>query len=229
MQIVVIGLGSFGYKLATTLNALGGEVIAIDSNEELIEEIKSQVTQAVCLDATDESALRSVGVADVDTAIVAIAEDVQHSILVTTLLRQIGVTKVVARAVSNIHEKVLTEVGASLVLRIEEQMADYVAKSIIAPDVMKRFSFASGYSLVEIKARSSFIGKRVKDLKIRENFDLGIAALEKRIPDLDESGRSIYRMAVSSPPNPDDTVNRDDVLVVFGMDLAIQKFLEDNI
>lgn len=218
MQIAVIGLGSFGSKLAETLHSLGGEVIAIDKREEITEEHKARVTQAISLDATDERALSAIGMADVDTAVVAIANDMQESILVTALLRQMGVTRIIARAVSNLHEKVLTQVGASEVIRLEEQMGEETAKWIIAPQILKQHTFSSGYSLVEIKPKEAFIGKKISELQIRENYQLGIAAIQKRKLDVDQDGRSQFKINVVSPPNPDDIIEPDDILVLFGLD-----------
>lgn len=228
MQIAVIGLGSFGSKLAETLHALGGEVIAIDQNEELVEDVKSRVSQAVCLDSTDEKSLNAIGMGDFDVAIVAIANDMQASILVTALLRNIGVTKIIARAISNLHEKILYQVGASQVMRIEEQMAEQAARWIISPDILKQYSFASGYSLAEVKPRDFFIGKRIKDLQLREDFNLGIAAIEKRVPAVDKNGKSVFKTEMKSPPEPDDIISRDDILVLVGLDSAITAYTESE-
>lgn len=228
MQIAVIGLGSFGTKLAETLHSLGGEVIAIEKREDLVENIKNRVTQAVCLDATDERALRAIGIADVDTAIVAIATEEQASIMVTALLRQMGVTRIIARATSNLHEKVLLEVGASHVLRIEEMMGEQSAKWIIAPEILKHFSFSPGHSLVEVKAKESFIGKKVKDVGIREKYQLGIAAIHKRSPDVDEEGKSIFKTIIECPPDPKTVITKDDVLVLVGPDAAIHDFTQEE-
>lgn len=228
MQIAVIGLGSFGSKLATTLHTLHGEVIAIDKQEDLVEAIKGHVSQAVQLDATNERSLRALGMADVDVAVVAIANEMEESIMVTTLLRQMGVTKIIARALSNLHEKVLYEVGASQVIRLEEQMAEQSAKWIIAPQILKQHTFAQGYSLIEVRAKERFIGKKVVHLNVREDYDLGIAAIQKRTPDVDEGGRSIFQTTVKSPPDPEDTISRDDILVLFGKDSAILKFTQED-
>lgn len=224
MQIAIIGLGSYGSKLAIELHKLGGEVIAIDNREELVEDLKNKVSQAVCLDATDERALRAIGMADFDVAVVALGNDTQSSIMVTTLLRNMGVTMIIARALSNLHEKILYEVGASQVIRIEEQMAEQSARWIIAPQILKQYSFASGYSLAEVKPIDSFIGKRIKDLDIRNKYNLGIAAVEKRIPDVDENGKSILKTDVKSPPDPNEIISRDDILVLVGLDSAIIEY-----
>ena len=224
MQIAIIGLGNFGLKLAETLHNLGGEVIVIDKDEELVEEAKKSVNQAVCLDATDEKALRAIGIPDVDTAVVAMATSMEASIFVTTLLRQMGVSRIIARALSNLHEKVLLQVGASQVIRIEEEMGEQVAKWVIAHDILNHHSFGKGFSLVETKPREIFIGKKIVEIGFETNFKLGLAALHKRTPEVDNEGRSIFKTKVLSPVNPDEFVGRDDILVLCGLDENIEKF-----
>lgn len=225
MQIAVIGLGNFGAKLAESLHALGGEVIAVDSAEETVEGIKDRVSQAVCLDATDERALRAVGIAEVDAAVVAMT-DVQASILAATLLKQIGITRIIARATSGVHERILREVGATQILRVEEQMAEQSAKWIIAPDILQHFTFSSGYSLVEVRPREEFLGQEVRNLGLREKYNLSLAALIKRHPTVDEEGNSGFKLEIRCPPDPDDRIERDDVLVLVGSDASLLQFTE---
>lgn len=221
VQIAIIGLGNFGSRLATTLHDLGGDVVAIDKNENIVENIKEHVSEAITLDATDESTLRDLGIAEVDAAVVAIGSNIEENIMVTTLLRRLGVTRVIARAMSNLHEKILEEVGASKIVRIEEQMGEQIARWLIAPHVLQRVRFASGYSLVELKPKKEFIGKTIEDLQLRQKYQVNIAALQKRILSLDEDGKSIYRIDTKSPPDPDDIVGENDILVLVGMDSAI--------
>lgn len=221
VQIAVIGLGNYGYKLATSLHDLGGEVIAIDRDENIINSIKDHVSEAVSLDATDENSLRDVGISEVDAAVVAIGTHVEENIMITTLLRRMGVTKVIGRATSNLHEKILEEVGASKIIRIEEQMGEQVARWLIAPHILQEVKFASGYSLVEMKPRKEFVGKTIEELQFRQKYQVNIAALQKRVRTIDEDGKSTYRVDTKSPPDPEDIVNDNDIMVLVGMDSAI--------
>lgn len=221
VQIAVIGLGDFGYRLATTIYDLGGEVIGIDIKEALVEEIKDHVSEAITMDSTDEAALRDIGIAEVDAAVVAIGTNIQENIMTTTLLRRLGVTKVVSRAMSSLHAKILEEVGASRVIRIEEQMGEQIAQWLTAPHVLQHVRFASGYSLVELKPKKEFIGKTIRELKLRQNYQVNIAALQKKIMSIDDDGKSIFHIETHSPPDPDDVVEENDILVLVGMDTAI--------
>ena len=221
VQIAVIGLGNFGFKLAKSLHDLGADVIAIDRKEDVIESIKDSVSQAIQMDATNENALRDIGISEVDAGVVAMGSNIEENIMVTTLLRRMGVTRIISRAMTNLHEKILEEVGASKIIRIEEQMGDQVARWLVAPHVLQQVKFASGYSLVELKPLKEFIGKTVSELNFREEYKVNIAALQKRMLSIDEDGKSIYKIETRSPPNPDDIVSEDDILVLVGMDSAI--------
>jgi trk system potassium uptake protein TrkA len=133
MLVAVIGLGIFGSKTATKLFEQKADVIAIDKDPILVDKIKDKVTRAVCLDVTDEKALRAEDISDVDAAIVAIGDNAEMSILAVATLRKLGVGRVISRAKDNLHEHVLREVGASEIIRIEEEMGELVASKIISP------------------------------------------------------------------------------------------------
>ena len=225
MQFAVIGLGDFGFQVAETIAQNGGEVIGIDINEATIEQIKDKISQAVVADATQEKALRSIGVPDVDAAVVTLG-DMDASIMATVLLRRIGVSKIVARALSSIHERVLKEVGASRIINIEHQMADQVAKGLLAPHVLQHIDFPGGYSLVEIKTNKDLTNRTIRELEFRERFSLNIVAIQKRIPAVDDSGKSFLKEVTNTQPQPDDIIADGDILVLVGGSEKIDAFLE---
>ena len=140
--------------------------------------------------------MRSVNISDVDSAIVAIGDDIETSILAVAMLRKLGVGRVVARATSSLHEHVLKEIGASEIIKVEEEMGEIVASKIIAPHVLQRYNFAAGYSLVEIKLGKNFEGKTLVESKIRQNYSLNIVALQKRVPFITEDGKSAYKISI---------------------------------
>lgn len=225
MQFAVIGLGNFGFHIAVTLAQEGGEVIAIDKDETVIEQIKDKVTQAVIADATQERTLRSIGVLDVDTAIVAVG-DMDASIMTTVMLRRIGVSKIIARALSDIHARVLGEVGASRIIHIEHQMAEQLAKQLLAPHVLQHMTFPAGYTLVEIKAQKGHINKTIVELDLRRKYGVNIVAIQKRIPAVDEDGKSFFKEVTNTQPRPDDIIAEDDILVLVGGADKVELFLE---
>jgi trk system potassium uptake protein len=227
MIIAVIGLGTFGLKTASKLYEKGAEVIAIDRREELVEKSKDRVTHSVCLDVTDEKAMRSINISDVDVAVVAIGENIEMSILCVTMLRQLGVGRIIARAVSTLHEHVLHDIGASEIVRVEEEMGDIIATKIIAPHVLQRYNFSAGYSIVELKLGKKFAGKSLIESQIRQLYSLNIVALQKRVPFITEEGKSAYRIEVNDSPLPTDIIEADDVVVLVGSDSNFTRLFND--
>ena len=225
MQFAVIGLGNFGYRVAENLAQNGGEVIGIDTDDNIIEQIKDKISQAVVADATQEKALRSIGVPDVDTAVVTVG-DMDASIMATVILRRIGVGKIVARALSTIHERVLNEVGASRIINVDHQMADQLAKGLLAPHVLQHMTFTGGYTLVEIKASKDLVNRTIRELEFREHHGLNIVAIQKRSPAVDEGGKSFLKQVTNTLPKPDDLISEGDILVVVGGTEKIEDFLE---
>ena len=227
MIVAVIGLGTFGAKTAVRLYEKGAEVIAIDKDEHLVQKIKDRVTHAVVLDVTDEMALRSVNISDVDVAVVAIGDHIEQSILAVTMLRKLGVGRVIARATSPIHEHILHEIGASEIILIEEEMGEIIASKIVAPHVLQRYNFAAGYSLVEIRLGKKFEGKTLVESKIRQSYSLNIVALQKRIPYIGEDGKAAHRVEINDCPMPMDVIEADDIVVLVGTEKNFNKLFND--
>ena len=190
MIVAVIGLGTFGAKTAVRLFEKGAEVIAIDKDDLLVEKIKDRVTHAVSLNVTDERSLRSVNISDVDVAIVGIGDNVEMSVMAVAMLRKLGVGRVIARATSPLHQHVLEEIGASEIIKVEEEMGEIIASQIIAPHVLQRYNFAAGYSIVEVRLGKKFEGKSLVESKIRQNYNLNIVALQKKRPFITDEGKS---------------------------------------
>lgn len=227
MIVAVIGLGTFGAKTAVRLFEKGAEVVAIDKDESLVEKIKDRVTHSVALDVTDEKSLRSVDISDVDVAVVAIGDHIEQSILAVTMLRKLGVGRVIARATSSLHEHVLHEIGASEIIKVEEEMGEIIASKIIAPHVLQRYNFAAGYSIVELKMGKKFEGKTLVESKIRQNYSLNIVALQKRVPYIDEDGKPAYKIEINDCPMPMDIIEADDVVVLVGSEKNFNKLFSD--
>lgn len=227
MIVTVIGLGTFGAKTATRLFEKGAEVIAIDNNPELVDKIKDRVTHAICIDVTDERAVRSTNISDVDVAIVAIGDNIEMSILAVAMLRKLGVGKIIARATNKLHEHVLNEIGASEILKVEEEMGEIVASKIVAPHVLQRYNFAAGYSIVELKLGKKFEGRTLVESQIRQNYSLNIVALQKRVPYITEDGKSAFRVEINDSPLPMDVIESDDIVVLVGSEKNFNKLFSD--
>ena len=199
----VIGLGRFGSAMAQELMAAGCEVLAIDQDEEKIQRMAESVTDAVVADARDEAVLHSLGIRNYDCCVVAIGSDVAASILITLLLKEAGVAKVVCKASDDIHKKALMKVGADRVVIPEKEMAGRVARSLATPNVMDYIELSDQFAIVERSAPENWVGKSLKELNVRSRFGLSVIAFRRN-----------REMIVS--PNPEEPIQQGDVLIVLG-------------
>ena len=172
MKFCVIGVGRFGFHVATTLADNGMDVLAVDSNEAIIASIRDRVSQAICMHVTDEAELRSIGIEDMHTVIVAMGENFAQSILVTALLKQrLHVPMVIARAISAIHKEILTLVGADQVVLPEREMGINLADTLSNP-FPTVFRITPQFSIGQRTAPKKFIGKALENLRIPETYNV---------------------------------------------------------
>ena len=179
MKFGVIGLGRFGRDVATLLAENGMEVMAVDDNEEVIASVRDNVTHAVCIRITDEASLRSIGMDEMETVIVAMGENIAQSILITALLKKkLHIQKVITRAVSEIHKEILTLVGADQVILPEKEVGIHLADRLSSPfiDLVR---LTKDFSISQLIAPKKFIGKRVKDLNLFENYQVYCIGLKE--------------------------------------------------
>jgi trk system potassium uptake protein TrkA len=175
----VIGLGRFGYHVARTLAQGGAEVIACDVDEEKVREVSEYVSLAYVLDATDAKALKESGIANVDTAVVSIGENIEASILIVVQLKELGVKEVVAKAITPLHGKVLEKLGVDRVVYPEKEMAIRVAHSLLAGEFIEEIPIGEKHSLFELKAFDFMLGKTLRDLDIRRRFGVSVLAIKR--------------------------------------------------
>lgn len=178
-QFLVLGLGRFGASLAKTLCDLGQEVLAIDSDEELVNDIAPYVTQAMQLDATDEALLATLGVKNFDAAIVSIGQNTRDSILVSVLLKELGVPYLVAKANDDLHAKVLRKIGADRVIFPERDMGARLARSIIAPNVLELMNLSDDYQIMEIRVPERWVGDTIIGVNVRRKYGVNILAIHR--------------------------------------------------
>ena len=212
-QFLVLGLGRFGTSLAKTLCELGQEVLAVDSDEELVSDIAPHVTQAIQLDATDESLLASLGVQNFDAAVVSIGQNTRDSILVCVLLKELGVPYLIAKANDELHAKVLRKIGADRVIFPERDMGARVARSILTPNVLDLMNLSDDYQIIEIRVPSKWVGNSIIGLNVRRHYGLNILAIHRQ-----------ERFLVS--PAPDMLFASGDTLLVMGKKEDIERLEE---
>jgi len=214
-QFVVIGLGRFGSSVATTLAENGYDVLAIDKDPERVQALANVVTHAVEADATDEEALKTLGVRNFDVAVVSIGDNVSANILCTLILKELEVPYVIVKAPDRLHGKVLTKVGADRVVYPERDMGARIAHNLISSNVLDYIEFAPEYGVIEIIATDKMIGKTLKELEFRSKFNVNVMAI-KRGQDLHIS------------PGANDKILEGDRLVLMGKNESLEKMRTDQ-
>ena len=178
-SVLLIGLGRFGRGVAEKLSELRHQVMAIDQNEERVNEVLPLVTDAQIGDATNELFLKSLGVDNYDVCIVAIGEDFKSSLQTTSLLRELGAKKVVSRASGEIHKKFLLRNGADEVVDPEAQLASWTAIRYTTDHILDYISLDSEYAIYDISVPAEWYGKTVGALDIRKKYNLNVLAVRE--------------------------------------------------
>ncbi|WP_064092387.1 potassium channel family protein [Rossellomorea aquimaris] len=210
-EFVVIGLGRFGGSIVRSLSEQGMEVMAIDQDEDKVNEFSSIASHAVVADSTDESVLKSLGIRNFDHVIVAIGDDIQSSILTTLMLKEIGAKNITVKAQNDYHEKVLRKIGANQVVHPERDMGRRIAHNIVSNNVLDYLELSDEHSIVEIVANDHLSGNTLIQLDIRAQYGINIVAI-KRDRDIIVS------------PQADEQIREGDVLIVIGADSDISRF-----
>lgn len=209
-QYAVIGLGRFGTAVAKTLYDLDNEVLGVDTDDEKVQSISEHITHAIQVDATDENSLKSLGIRNFDTAIIAIGADVQASIMATLIVKDMGVKYIIAKANSEIHAKVLYKIGADKVVLPERDMGTRVAHSLVSSNILDYIELSDDYNIAELVSPSKWYGKTLSELNLRANYGLNVMAI-KRQDNIEVS------------PNSDYTIKENDIVVVIGDTKSLDK------
>lgn len=210
-QFVVIGLGRFGRSVALTISELGHDVLAIDKNENPVHAVMNDVTQAVQADAQDEETLRALGVRNLDAAIVAIGVDLEANILITLMLKEIGIPFVVSKALSSQHGRVLEKIGADKVVYPEKDMGIRLAHNLVTSNVMDYIELSPKFSIFEVIASAQFVNKSIGELDLRAIYGVNVIAIKKTEDDIIVS------------PGAKTVIEAGDILVIVGNKKALAK------
>jgi len=203
-QIVVIGLGRMGESLASTLTSIGHEVMALDPEEALVQKISPDITKAVQVDPTNEAALRELGVGNFEIGIVTIPV-IETSVLSTILLKKLGVRYVIARAVNELHENILTKIGADKVFNPEREMGTGIAYVLTLGNVIDYIPVTTGYGVVKVAVPPDFVGKTLTELGFghRGRWEVLVLLLQRK-------------NEIMISPATAEEIKAEDVLVVSG-------------
>lgn len=202
-QFVVIGIGRFGSSLAKTLYALGNDVLAVDIDEDTVQNISESVTHSVQADATDENSLRALGISNFDVAVITIGEDIQASIMTTLLVKEVGVKHIIAKANDELQAKVLYKIGADRVVLPERDMGVRVAHNLVSSSILDYIELSPDYSIAEIVAPEDWHNRSLKELSMRSNYGVNVVAIK-------------HDGDINASPNADDIVEPGDIIVAIG-------------
>ncbi len=211
-QFAVIGLGRFGRAVCATLHSQGYEVLAVDSDSNLVAQALSDriVAHARQLDSTQPAALQEAGIFEQDTVIVAIGNYIQESIITTLNVKEGGVRHVIAKASSEIHEKLLKRVGADLVIFPEQEAGYNLARSLTKPGILERFELDPDHSIVEVIVPEEFDGKTIAQLELRNRYGLNLLAIFQE-----------GKFMINPPPNT--ALGKGNAIVVIGTNKNIDR------
>jgi len=202
-QFIVIGLGRFGTSVAETLYSLGNDVLAVDFDEEVVQNISDKVTHAVQVDANDENSLRALGIRNFDCAVISIGTNIQSSILATLLVKELGVKYVITKATNALHAKVLYKIGANRVVFPERDMGVRVAHNLVSSNILDYIELSPDYSIAEVISPEEWHNKTLRELNIRAQYGINVMAI-KRNNDIDVS------------PSADNIIEPGDIIVAIG-------------
>lgn len=212
MKFAVIGLGSFGSNVAKTLYEKKNEVLVVDSDKEKIEAVKTFVSHAVHMDAADKENLQALGIQEMDVVIVSLGPEMESSILTVLYLHEIGVERIVAKALTEDHAKILEAVGATEVIYPEKDMALRTALKLSSPNVLEYLPLISGIGIQEIAPPERFIGKSLKELDLRNKYGIQVLAIKGLIPE-----RTVFI------PKADFVIKDSDILIIMGEEKQLSK------
>ena len=212
MKFAVIGLGSFGSNIAKTLYEKGNEVLAVDEDKEKIDEVKNFVSHAVHMDAADKENLQALGIKDMDVVIVSLGPEMEASILTVLYLNEMGTKRIVAKALTEDHAKILESVGATETIYPEKDMAIKTALKLSCPNVLEYLPLISGFGIQEIAPPEKFIGKSLRELDLRNKYGIQVIAIKELIPE-----------KTTFVPKADFVLKDSDILVIMGEDKQLEK------
>ncbi|MBI4334333.1 MAG: TrkA family potassium uptake protein [Chloroflexi bacterium] len=215
-QIAVIGLGRFGTNLATALSRLGHDVLAVDKTDEAVESIAPRVAHAVRADATNEIALKKLGIGSLDMAVVTMGTAIQDSLMTTILLKKLGVRYIVAKAGNELHGDILEKIGADKVVYPERDTATRIAPILGMKDIADHIPVANGSGVSMIKAPAYFVGQTLSDLGFGPGGRREVVVL------LIQRGKEAL-----VHPGVQEVVSHIDILLVAGNDYEVGKLLAE--
>ena len=175
----VFGLGRYGIAVARELVHNGVEVIAVDMDERIVNAAADELPICKCADITDPEVIRQLGISNVDVVIIAMANNLEASVMAVTLCKEIGVTTVIAKSANEMHQKILNRVGADKVVFPENESGIRLAKNLLSSGFVDMVSLAKNVSIIELDVKTEWIGKNLIELNLRKKYSINVVAVRK--------------------------------------------------
>ncbi len=226
MKYIIVGLGNFGSSLAMKLTASGNEVIGIDSRMEKVDQYKEKISHTICMDAMDEFTVTGLPLKDTDVVIVAIGEDQGANIMATALFKNQQVKRLISRAINPLHERVLHALGVDEIVHPEEETAERMAKKLCIKNVVDSFELSEEFSIIEAKVPEEYVGKSIKEIGFRQKFNLLVLTTIKKEEVKSVLGKSETMERVHGIATPEMVLKENEILVLFGSNNDLEKFLK---
>lgn len=223
-RIAVIGLGRFGTALARRLSAHGAEVLAIDSEQQLVDDIAPHVAIAVRLDSTEESALRSQEIDRVDVVVVAIGENFEAALLTTVICKKnLKVPHVICRAQTSFHAEIFRQIGGDEVIEPEQDAGEMLGRRLAHPRINDYIKLADGFTVLEMVAPQKFVGSTVKQINLRNTYEVNLIAIRRSQPQDPEGTKG----TMINVPGPDHLIESGDILLLAGSDESLSRLPQE--
>lgn len=176
----VFGLGRYGIAVARELVENGMEVIAVDIDERIVNAAADELPICKCADITNMDVIRQLGISNVDVVVIAMANNLEASVMAVTLCKEIGVETVIAKCGNEMHQKILTRVGADKVVFPENESGIRLAKNLLSSGFVDMVSLAKNVSMIELDIKPEWVGKNLIELNLRKRYSINVVALRKK-------------------------------------------------
>jgi trk system potassium uptake protein TrkA len=226
MKYIIIGLGNFGASLAQKLTAEGNEVIGIDTNMSKVDTYKEKISHTICMDSTDEFTVSGLPLRETDIVIVAIGEDQGANVMTTALLKNLQVKRLISRAINPLHEKVLQAIGVDEIVHPEEETAERWAKKLCLNNIVDSFELNKEFSIIEAKVPSDYIGKTVREINFKKEYNLLVLTIIKKVEVKSILGKTKVESQIQGVLSADNELEPNDILVMYGHNKDLQSFLK---
>lgn len=226
-RYAVIGLGRFGTTVANILAENGMEVLAIDKDQDLVDEISSQVSQAVCMDATDENSLRNLNLNEVDAVIVGIGSNIEESVLSCAILKKIGVGIIHAKVENHLHGRILELIGVNRTILAEETVGSQLAHTLISKHILEYYNLTSGHVVIELVAPQEFVGKSLQELALPTSRGINVIAIKYSYLTVTDEGKNKVEQRLNDMPGANDVIKEGDILMLMGRKNSMDKLISD--